>query len=66
MGRKAFRHRLDCHAPDGRFLGGAEFKTGERRSERTTKKELLTRLRAQVRLPAEYTPTFTLNESVVL
>jgi hypothetical protein len=66
MPRKAFRHRLDCHSAEGKFLGGAEFKTGERRSEKLARRELMVRLRAQVRLPADCVATFSLNESVVL
>lgn len=62
---KAFRHRVEIHNSEGRFLGAAEFKTFTRqRSERALHKALLTNVATVVRSPKEHVCTFELNKKV--
>lgn len=62
---KAYRHRVDCHSPEGRFLGGAEFKTHTPSAAALVRKLLLSLLNSGVRLREPHEFTFSLNQEVV-
>lgn len=57
-----YRHRVDCYAADGKFLGGAEYKTKRKMTAvRRTKLDLVSRLKAVVSNPEANDLTFAVN-----